>query len=84
MSIDKLHSLHSAFNDIPNDSVLKCENIAELLGRTPECVRNWCRKGKLPAYKFGGQYVVMGSDFKSFMQKARVRTKAQQELPGNE
>lgn len=81
MSVEKLHA---AFSDIPDDSVLKCENIAELLGRSKECVRNWCREGKLPSYKFGGQYVVMGSDFKTFMRKAKVRTRVEKELPGNE
>jgi len=34
--------------------ILNCEQAAELLHIHPETVRQWCRKGKIPATQLGG------------------------------
>ncbi|PLT28201.1 helix-turn-helix domain-containing protein [Peribacillus deserti] len=60
--------LHDLFCAIPDDSVLTPYQIASILVRSEETIRRWCRKGKLPAYNWGGKYAIMGSDFKIFMQ----------------
>ena len=35
-------------------SDLTCDQVAEVMNRTPACVRGWCRAGKLPGvYRMG-------------------------------
>ncbi|WP_253514837.1 helix-turn-helix domain-containing protein [Peribacillus frigoritolerans] len=63
--------LNELFCAIPDESVLTPNQIAALLVRSEETIRRWCRKGKLPAYNWGGKYVIMGSDFKEFMIASR-------------
>ncbi len=76
--------IHPMFEDILDDQVLHPEGIAQNLGVHVSTVRRWCKEGKLPCYNIAGQYLVTGDDFKKFMRKARVRTKAQKELLGDE
>ncbi|WP_066061372.1 helix-turn-helix domain-containing protein [Neobacillus soli] len=67
--------LNKLFKAIPDESVLTPEDIAELLNRSKETVRRWCRKGKLPSYSFGGKYTILGNDFKKFMLDSHSRSK---------
>lgn len=32
-----------------------CAEVAKLLGRTPGCVRSWCARGELEAYRLNGR-----------------------------
>ena len=41
---------------------------AELLGRTPQCVRNWIQSGYLPSIKIGGRYFVEEKHVQSIME----------------
>ena len=49
---------------------LTCEQIAEQLGRTPACVRGWCRTGRLEgAYRLRGrEWRVPRSALRAFLQ----------------
>lgn len=73
-------SLNKLFNAIPDESVLSPEDIAELLQRSKETVRRWCRTGKLPAYNFGGKYTILGNDFKEFMLHGHTRSEKDRKL----
>jgi excisionase family DNA binding protein len=62
---------HSIF-DVPDDTVLRIEDIAQLTSMHPESVRRWCREGKLSCYCFGKKYIIVGEDFKRFMIQSKV------------
>jgi len=72
-------NLHNIFN-VEDDTVLHVEDIAELVNMHVESVRRWCRSGKLASYNFGNRYIVLGSDFKSFMRQAKVKARWEQIL----
>jgi excisionase family DNA binding protein len=57
--------------DIPDDCILNPEQIAELLGVSLETVRRWCRTGKVSSYSFGGKYIIIGNDFKTFIKRSK-------------
>lgn len=78
INVTKLNSIF----DVPNDTVLHIEDIAKLVNMHEESVRRWCRSGKLPSYNFGNKYIVVGSDFKSFMKSSRVKSRWEQMLDG--
>lgn len=65
--------LNKIFDAIPDEAVLCPEDISELLQRSNETVRRWCRSGKLPSYNFGGKYTIMGNDFKKYMHMSLKR-----------
>jgi excisionase family DNA binding protein len=67
--------IHPVFKNVHDDEPLNPEKIAEMLGVSVETVRRWCRTGKLANYNFGGKYVVLGSDFKTYMLNAKSRPK---------
>ncbi|MGG1263301.1 helix-turn-helix domain-containing protein [Brevibacillus parabrevis] len=66
--------LNELFDAIPDECVLHPNDLSELLNLSQETVRRWCRQGKLPAYSWGGKYVILGSDVKDFLMKARNRS----------
>lgn len=66
------YDIHKIF-EVPDDAVLTPEEIASKLGFHIESVRRWCRDGKLDCYSFGGKYVIVGSDFKAFMERSRKK-----------
>lgn len=71
--------LHSIF-DVPDDLILRIEDIAELTQMHLESVRRWCRTGKLPSYCFGKKYLIVGKDFKNFMIQSKVKPRWQREI----
>lgn len=64
--------IHYVFQ-VDDNEVLHVEEIAKLTKMHVESVRRWCRHGKLPSYQFGGKFIVVGSDFKDFMQRSKVK-----------
>ena len=53
---------------------LTCEQIGEQLGRTPACVRGWCRAGKLAGYRLNGrEWRIPTAAFQSFLEAERTR-----------
>lgn len=73
------NEVHQLF-DVDDYEILHVEEIAQLTKMHVESVRRWCRQGKLPAYQFGGKFIVAGSDFKEFMKRSRVKPKWLQEI----
>jgi excisionase family DNA binding protein len=71
--------LHEIFQ-VDDEAVLSPEEISEMIGMHVESVRRWCRSGKIDSYCFGGKYIIIGSNFKSFMKKARVKSKATKKI----
>lgn len=68
----KRYDIHKIF-EVDDDAVLTPEEISEMLGFHIESVRRWCRSGKLDCYSFGGKYVILGSEFKAFMERSRKK-----------
>ncbi|NRD80144.1 helix-turn-helix domain-containing protein [Bacillus sp. BRMEA1] len=66
------YNIHSIF-EVADDAVLTPEEISEIVGFHSETVRRWCRSGKLDCYNFGGKYVIVGSEFKAFMERSRCQ-----------
>ncbi|WP_066385806.1 helix-turn-helix domain-containing protein [Neobacillus mesonae] len=63
------------FSAIPDETILSISDISELLGRSEETIRRWCREGKLPSYSFGGKYGILGAEFKNFILNSKKRSK---------
>jgi len=71
--------IHKIF-ELQDDTVLHAEDIAELVNMHVESIRRWCRTGKLTSYNFGNKYIVVGSDFKDFMRRAKIKPRWEQML----
>ena len=48
------------------------EEVAQMLGVTPNAVRGWLRVGTLPAFKFGKVWRIKETDLEAFVEKSRV------------
>ena len=51
------------------------EEVAEMLGVTPNAVRGWLRDGVMPAFKFGKVWRIKEADLEAFVEKSRVDVK---------
>ncbi len=49
------------------DDLLSVKEVAELVKRTPGAIRNWIRKGLLPATKIGKCYRIKREDLNEFL-----------------
>lgn len=65
---------------LPDEAILSPKDIAELLGRSNETIRRWCREGKLEAFGSGGYYMIKGWQFKEFLCKSHTRNKQYQRM----
>jgi len=65
---------------LPDEAILSPKDIAELLGRSKETIRRWCREGKLEAFGSGGYYMIKGWQFKKFMRKSHTRNNQLQRM----
>jgi excisionase family DNA binding protein len=53
---------------------LTVKQVAQLLGRSPSQVREWCCRGVLPGYKLrGAQWRISRADLRAFQQAERER-----------
>lgn len=77
-----ISDINLRFRNINDNEMLRPKDISDMLGVHKETVRRWCRNGLLPAYNWGGKYVVCGSDFKTFMERSHNLNRAQQEVMG--
>jgi excisionase family DNA binding protein len=50
-----------------NTEMLTCSSIARSTGRDKETVRRWCRKGELPAFKLGHEWLIKPHDLEVFL-----------------
>lgn len=82
MELGMLREINAQFKKIDDNAMLHPKDIAQMLNVHKETVRRWCRSGILPAYNWGGKYVICGSDFKSFMHRSQSFNRAQQEVIG--
>lgn len=62
-------SLPRVFDLIDDDVVLNISEIAQLLGKSEETVRRWCRDGKIRLFMPVGGYTILGADLKDFLYK---------------
>ncbi|TVY10671.1 helix-turn-helix domain-containing protein [Paenibacillus cremeus] len=72
--------INEKFKSIPDQTMLSPSAIAKMLNVHKETVRRWCREGKLPAYNWGGKYVICASDFKKFMELSKNLGPAQKQV----
>jgi len=52
---------------IDDDMVLTPKDVSELIGKSSETVRRWCRTGKLKTLGGYGHFRISGKEFKKFM-----------------
>ncbi|WHY65379.1 helix-turn-helix domain-containing protein [Neobacillus sp. SuZ13] len=69
---EEVEDIHESFL-VSDDAVLNPEQIANMLGMNAESVRRWCRQNKITHYSFGGKFIIMGKDFKTFIRASRRR-----------
>jgi excisionase family DNA binding protein len=50
-----------------DEPFLTSEQVAEALSVTPQTIRNWIRRGTLPAEKYGHVFRVRREDFEAFV-----------------
>lgn len=53
-------------NDIDPDKLYKISEIATVLRVAPRTVRKYCFEGKITAFRVGGHWRILGSDFWDF------------------
>lgn len=68
------NELNSLFVAIPDEILFSPGQVAELLNKSEETIRRWCRQEKLKSYCQGG-YIIVGSDLKEFLEKSKPRSK---------
>lgn len=49
-----------------NETFLTSEQVADALSVTPQTIRNWIRKGALPAERYGHVFRIRSEDFVAF------------------
>ncbi len=55
-------------------TIYDAEKLAKFFGVTPKTVRQWCQKGKLPAFKIGKEWKVQVTDLQKMIErKVHVR-----------
>ncbi len=57
---------------MPEDEFLTVEEVAKRLKVKEFTIRDWIRKGELPAYKVGRDYRIRKEDFEEFLKKRRT------------
>ncbi|NRF89869.1 helix-turn-helix domain-containing protein [Paenibacillus frigoriresistens] len=70
--IDFLPEINPYFSAIPDEALFSPEQVAQILNKSVETVRRWCRQEKLRSY-CKGAYVIMGDDLKHFISESRPR-----------
>ncbi|WP_177245805.1 helix-turn-helix domain-containing protein [Paenibacillus sp. BC26] len=65
--------LNPLFDAIPNETLFSPSQVAELLNKSNETVRRWCRQEKLKSYCQGG-YIIVGNDLKDFLQRSKPKS----------
>ncbi len=51
---------------------LSVEDVARLLGKTPDTIRAYIRQKKLTAYRFGRDYQIKPEDYENFVESRRT------------
>jgi excisionase family DNA binding protein len=51
---------------MPDDAYLTPEQVAQALNVTPQTIRNWIRRGLLPAERYGHVFRIHREDFEAF------------------
>jgi excisionase family DNA binding protein len=67
--------LNEYFDAIPDTAILSPQQVAQILNRSTETIRRWCREGKLEAYNESGHYAILGNDFKKFLLNSKTKPK---------
>lgn len=69
-TVDLLAEINPYFKAIPDEAVFSPEQVAQILNKSAETIRRWCRQQKLPSY-CQGAYVILGNDLKQFLIQSR-------------
>ncbi len=54
---------------LPKKPLLTVKEVAEALRVTPHTVRQWCRQGKIRAFKLGKEYKIIRSDLEALIRE---------------
>lgn len=64
----------------PHDTLYSAEKIARFFGVATKTAYEWCREGKLPAFKIGKEWKVRVSDLQKMIDR-KVRARARDDSP---
>lgn len=62
------------------DTLYNAEKIARFFGVTTKTAYEWCKEGKLPAFKIGKEWKVRVSDLQKMIDR-KVRARARDDSP---
>jgi len=51
---------------------LSVEDVARMLGKSPDTIRSYIRQKKLIAYRFGRDYQIKPEDYQKFLESRRT------------
>jgi excisionase family DNA binding protein len=57
------------------DKILKVEELAKFFGVSRKTVWEWCKQGKLPAFKIGKEWKIRQSDLQKIINQKIVQPK---------
>lgn len=69
---------------LKKETIYGAEKLARFFGVSTKTAREWCKKGKLPAFKIGKQWKVRVVDLQKMIDRqvlARAKKKEERSLP---
>jgi len=60
--------------------LLKVSVAAKKIGVDRATVKSWIKRGDLPGYKVGGNYMVEEKDLDAFLEKSKINTEKMEEM----
>ena len=63
-----------------DNPALTCDDLARFFGESVMTVREWCRMGRLPAFKIGKEHRVLRSDLAEFIDSLKALTREREEV----
>ena len=65
---------------IAKDTILSVQQIAKFFGVSKKTVWEWCKKGKLPAFKIGKEWKIRQSDMQKMIHQKLKSSKGEKGL----
>lgn len=61
------------------DKILEAKEVAKFFGVSTKTVWEWCKHGKLPAFKIGKEWKIRQSDLQRLI-SSKIRSRSQESL----
>lgn len=63
------------------ETIYDTEKLAKFFGVTKQTVQDWCKRGKLPAFKIGKEWKIRVADLRKVIDQ-KVRVNKKERTPG--